>query len=559
MDWPAWRYYAGYYRGRVRSLVGIVLASLASSALILPLILLVQFIFDRVLPQRDFKLLAICATTMFVATLASNLCTLWARRTSLRVTKTVIGEMRNELIAQLYRLSRRFFDEKDRMELHTVIVQDTERLDVMTNSLICDIMPAAAMTVVVSAVLLQLNWPLFLVVLAIAPLVYLANRFLGRRLQRLVSRFRRSFESFSRGVLFVLQALDLTRAHSAEPLEMKRQREFVDDLRQTSAEMAWFDTLYSSIQTTLSLFTTLLVLIVGGIAVANHRMSIGALLAFFVTVRLLNQYVQSALSAAPRIIVGNESLRTLHQLLHVTDFAPYQGVQPIQFTGNVTLDSVSFSYRAGWPVLRDASLRVVAGGTTALIGPNGCGKTTIIALLCGFYRPESGRVLADDVDFDRLDLRALRNGFGLVPQEPFLFPGTIRENIAYGRPGATDDEVIQAATHATAHNFIVQLENGYQTAVGERGGLLSGGQRQRIAIARALLHRPPLLILDEPTNHLDDQSVSVLMSNLVGLSPRPAILLISHNPEIVRHADTVYSVNNGRITASDPRPIGAAT
>jgi len=541
----AWLYYFACYRGKKLRLAATLLASLALSLLSLPLILLVRYIFDTVLPRGDFRALLLCALAMLAASVANSAVAFWLRRSSLDITKKVILDLRAKLVANLFELPTEYFGRHERMALHSTIVQDTERVDVMSNALVAEVLPAVMVGITVAVVLLYVNWLLLLASLAIAPLFFFANRVLQSRLQEQVNRFRHSFEAFSKGVLFVLQAMDLTRMLGAEEFEMERQTRTLRELRDTSTRVAWFDTLYNLTQNGLATLTGLIILVVGGAGVAAHTLTVGALVSFYVTARILNSQAGTVLSDAPKIVLGIESLGSVHRLLTAPEHLPYRGSRKISATGRVALENVSFAYREDRWVLRNVSLEIEPGSTIALIGPNGSGKTSLVALLCGFYRPGSGRVLADGCPYDDLDVRHLRRSFGLVPQDPFLFAGTIRDNIAYGRPDATLAEIREAARCATADAFITELENGYETPVGEDGMLLSGGQRQRIAIARALLGDPRVLILDEPANHLDTDSVTTLIANLRALPQRPALLIVTHDERMLAHADRVCQLGKG--------------
>ena len=183
-----------------------------------------------------------------------------------------------------------------------------------------------------------------------------------------------------------------------------------------------------------------------------------------------------------------------------------------------------------------------------IVGPNGSGKTTIANLVLGFYRPQDGQIFADEHPYDELDIPHLRRQIGVVSQNPIIFPGTILENILYGCAEKQFEQVIHAAKLSTAHEFITNLPDGYQTFVGKNGLLLSGGQRQRIAIARAFLRTPKLLILDEPTNHLDSNAVKQVMENVKSFEGSPTIISISHDMEIARHSDWIYLLQNGKVT-----------
>ena len=276
-------------------------------------------------------------------------------------------------------------------------------------------------------------------------------------------------------------------------------------------------------------------------------------MSYYVGVGLLSSYCKPLLPSIPAITTGNESLTTLVNLLRTADTPPYNGQQRIAFNGRITLESVSFRYKDE-PVLRDVTLAINPATTVVIVGPNGAGKSTVVNLVLGFYRPQEGQLFADEYPFRALDLVHLRRQMGVVMQDPILFPGTIWDNLTYGFPDVSRNEVIQAAQLATAQQFIEQLPLGYDTPVGEDGMLLSGGQRQRLALARALLRKPALLILDEPTNHLDADAIRQLMGNLKEVDSVPAILMISRDIDVVSEAQYVCVLQDGRIGASGGWP-----
>ena len=223
---------------------------------------------------------------------------------------------------------------------------------------------------------------------------------------------------------------------------------------------------------------------------------------------------------------------------------PYRGTRPIAFDGTIAFRDVTFSF-GSHTVLRHVSLDIDRSSNIAIVGPNGAGKTTILHLISGFYRPDGGRLLANGVPYDEIDLRELRRSIGVVMQHLTFFSGTVLENISYGCRDASRNEVIAASKRALADDFVTHLPQGYDTKIGGGGMRLSGGEYQRLAIARALVGRPKLLILDEPTNHLDAESVDRLMDALVNDPHRPALLTITHDPTVVRFADAVYHLEDG--------------
>jgi ABC-type bacteriocin/lantibiotic exporter with double-glycine peptidase domain len=292
------------------------------------------------------------------------------------------------------------------------------------------------------------------------------------------------------------------------------------------------------------------VLIVGGIAVTRGSITLGDLLAFYAVLALLLRQLQSVGGASHEVSIGFESLGRIEAFLAAPAKAPYaSGAERLSFRGGVALEGVTFAY-VDRPVIRDLSLAIDAGDWVAILGPNGVGKSTLVGLAMGLYEPQSGRVLADGVPYERLDMRSFRRQVGVVLQDPILFPGTIRENIAFGRPEASDEEIRAAAVAATADAFVERLPDGYDTRVGDEGVGLSGGQRQRLAVARALLGEPSLLLLDEPTTYLDEAAVTALMAHLSNLPWAPTVVLVTHDPQATRHVQRVIELRDGRI-ASD--------
>lgn len=548
-----WRHYLHFYRASYRSLILSIGASIGQALFVVPITLLVRYAFDHVIPAGDFRGLVLVGLAILGLNLANSGIVLWTRYAMLKITKHVIRAIRSELLERLYTLSRTYYSQADRQQLHASIVQDTERLDIMSNALITQLLPALVISLGLGVVLLLLSWQLFVVMLTVAPFLLIVSRSIGNRFRRKVTAFHRSFETFSKGVLFVLQMIDLTHIQTAEQFEIDRQQANIEDLRQTSRQMAWLATAHVSIQNAVLMIAAILILIVGGMAVANGTMSVGDLLAFYVAVGLLNDYLGMILGSLPPIIDGNESLRTLFQVLNLNDSPPYQGRHAIHFNGKLAFEAIDFSYNDR-ALLKNIHFTIEPQTTIVIAGPNGAGKTTLIHLILGFYRPQHGRLCADDRPYAELDLIQLRRSIGVVMQDPIIFPGTIWENITYGLPDASINVVIQTARLATAHDFIEMLPLGYETLVGENGILLSGGQRQRIAIARALLRRPSFLILDEPTNHLDEAAVNRLITNLKHLDPTPATLLISHDTRLLHNVDNFYVLHDGQLSRSQFQP-----
>jgi ABC-type bacteriocin/lantibiotic exporter with double-glycine peptidase domain len=247
------------------------------------------------------------------------------------------------------------------------------------------------------------------------------------------------------------------------------------------------------------------------------------------------------------LIEGHQALAALSSFAGEDASALYTGTERGAFSGLIELDSVSFSY-GSVPVLRDVSLRLEPESLTAIVGSNGAGKTTVARLILGLYRPESGRILAGGIAYDRLDVAWLRRFIAFAPQDPILFAGTIWENVTYGLAAEDCEEhALWACQAALVDEFVRRLPRGYETAIDDDGGVISGGQRQKIGIARALARRPRLLILDEPTNHLDADSAATLLDRLNSLPGRPAVLVITQDLQFAGALTRRYLLDGGKL------------
>lgn len=531
-----------------RLLAGTLVVSILQAAVLLPVALIVRHVFDTSVPRGDVAGVVWYGAAVMVLYLASSVLALWTRYAVLKITKGAVADLRYRLVERVVSFPKAYFDKTRTSSLHTSIVWDSERFDLMTTALI-QLLPAVMVSLGLSAVLLVLNPLLFLVLVCVVPVLIAVSRLLGRRVRRRTRVWQAALELFSSQTQLALRAITLIKVHAAEPLELARRRRQIGELAEAGRQMAWLQATYALVEGAVAASAGVIVLVVGGAAVARGRMTLGELLSFYAVLALLLRQVNVILSNVPLVMAGDEALRRLNKVLEANEPEPYQGRRPVTFRGTLALDGVSFGY-GDEPILQGVSLRIEPGEHVALVGPNGAGKSTLLSLMLGLYRPQAGRLTADDIPYDDLDLRDLRRQIGVVLQDPVIFPATIRENISYGRADVTDEEIRRAAGWATA-DFFDDLPGGLETDAGDEGGLLSGGQRQRIAIARALFGCPALLVLDEPTTHLDDASVVRLMENLRHLPREPALLVITHDLEVARQADTIHDLRDGRIVATD--------
>jgi ATP-binding cassette subfamily B protein len=523
-----------------------VLLSVVQSVVVVPIALIVRLIFDEAIPKKDIpRLITMCLIILAFYILSGGL-TLWTRFLSLDTTKKAIQRLRDEMVKKIYSLPRSFFSQTDRMELHTRVVQDTLRVDIMSNALVALFLPSLLISIGLMAILIYLNVILFLILIVIVPLLFIFNKLMGRQLKKKVNSYHRFFEVFSKRISLILEAMDLTRIQSWEKQEMAEQKNVHENLRERSCSQAWFNAAYQVIQKTTIVSMGSLILATGGIFIIKTKITLGELVSFFATLGLLRNYLITLSGTIPGIVEGHESLKALHEIMTMPAGLPYQGKQKIRFRGEIAFQGVDFSFDSR-QVLNNISFTLPSHRVTCLQGPNGAGKTTIANLILGFYRPERGQILADGRPYDQLDLVHLRRFFGVVQQDPIVFPGTLYENITYGHSRITKEKLQQVLKWTLCEEFIEKQPQGLSTPITVKGHLLSGGEIQRLSLARALLGDHKLLILDEPSNHLDRDVIRNIVMNIKKMMPCPTLLMISLDQNVARLADSIVVLKNGHI------------
>ena len=543
-----WRFFAVYFRGRSGAIAVCVIAAMSQSLATLPMIPLVRLAVDRALPRGDIGLLVAIGLGLVLLRAAGGAAMVWTHARVMRLKGEVTLRLRRDLLIRLY--ARPHLSHVRALNSHFTahVVIDAERADVMIDSVLGGGLPAALTCAAMGGVLLYLNAWLAAVGAICLPLVWVAGRWAARRIHANVVRYHAAHDAFVRGIRFVVDNFALTRARAAEDAETDRQMHRIERLRSSATHLVVDNLRIGQVQTGLIGLVGVVILIAGGIAVANHAMTIGALMAFLAAAALAGGQVSRLIATLPVVIEGGAALSRLRAQMGETVVAPYAGRRDLAWTGRVALEGVSFAYD-GPPVLRGVSLSLAPGDIVGIVGANGAGKTTILNLILGLYRPGDGRLTADGVAYDALDIRALRRRIGLAPQEPRFFDGSVFDNITYGSPDATQADVEALAERIGAAPFLRRLPGGLDAAIGETGLLLSGGERQRLAILRALVGQPRLLVLDEPTNHLDREAVRAVVGALMSMPDRPAVLVISHDLDAVSGVDRLYRLVDGRLTA----------
>lgn len=457
--------------------------------------------------------------------------------------------IRASLFEKLQRLSLGFYDKRNVGSIMSRMTNDTGALyDVLVDG-IPVLLNQVAMLIGIPAAILLVNWQIGIWVLLPVPLVMLAVRWFRKRMTRVWSRHWHNWSRLSGALNGILQGIRVVKAFHGEDREIGRFERRITSLARTGyeAEASW-SSFFPLVMFVMS-GTSIVVWWIGGRGVLDGTMTLGELTAFIGYVAMLQQplmmlqriidWSSRALTAAERVF---EVMDTPEDVQNAADAVAMPHIE-----GAVRFRDVHFGYDRAREVLHGIDFEVQPGEMIGLVGHSGAGKSTMINLLLRFYDPTQGAIELDGTDLRKVDLADFRRQVGVVLQESYLFPGSIRENIAYGRPEATVEEVLEAAKAANAHDFIVDFPDGYDTYVGERGQRLSGGERQRIAIARAILHSPRVLILDEATASVDTETERMIQEALERLVSGRTVFAIAHRLSTLRNADRLLVIDEGRV------------
>ncbi len=542
------RRYLALYRPHWWKLLLGNLGCLVQSLSLVPVPWIFGRIIDKSLPAHDFHAIVVDCLVILGLYLLYISQAVTARYLNLWVTKQVVFRIRVEAIQKLQQLSIGFFDKEDKGRLHSRVIHDSERVDVMSNFVATVLVVSGVTALTTFAILFSMSPAMTLVVASILPLFWLGQAFFKKRILERHRAWKEQFDGFSARVQEMLQAMRLMRAFATEEREYAVTAGSAASLSDRGVKWVTLIAFYQSLMEGLIGLAQVVVLLGGSWLVLKGRFTLGELVAYFSFLAILFNPVRAILTNMDQYFAGRVALDSLYEILDAHEVEPSRDKgldRPLK--GAVEFESVSFAYDNGTRALREVGMRAEPGQMVALVGPSGSGKSTFANLLLGFYRPQQGVIRFDGAPLAEYSSRCLRGQMGVVAQDNILLSGTLRDNIAYGKWGASDREVELAARLACAHEFISQLEKGYSSEVGDMGVRLSGGQRQRIAIARAILRDPRILILDEATSALDSSSERAVQEGLKNLMKQRTTFVIAHRLGTVRQADLILVFQEGRV------------
>ena len=495
------------------------------------------------LSDLNFIIYAMAAAGLLIGAIS-----LLQRYLTVRVQQEITYNLQTGLFERILRFPFSFFRREQSGYLLSRITEDVNSLQLLFTENITYIVTRSLTLIFGTVILLGLNRRIALIIILALPFYFLLNIFFAERIRRISYSEKEARAEAARDIQEVLAGMEVVKTHQAEERETARVSGMLKTVIERRVRWLMLSAVSVHFSKAIQFLTTILVMWFGAGEILRGKMTVGDYVAFTAYIIALSGAANSLstfhLSLQP-LIASLGRLKALFQILPEPEEKKGQAyIIPAPLRGDIRFRKVTFGYVERRPIIEEADLHIPARSIVALTGPTGSGKTTIANLILRFYRPWSGRIELDGIDINEIDPVWLRERTGVVSQDIFLFNSSIADNIRYGRPSATDEEVFEAAKAARIHDEILSLPEGYETITGERGLQLSGGQRQRISIARAFLRDPRIIIFDEPTSGLDRKTEDLIKSSLINLFSERTVLIISHRDSLLEIAEHVYAVES---------------
>ena len=539
------KYARPYTKSLVFAFVCLTLTSLVN--LLLPLI--VRNMINAVVILKDSQILDGLAWDLFLIIILQAVFAVTHNYVFGFVGHRMTTDFRIEFFSHIQSLSLRFFQERRVGEILSRMNND---ISVIQNALVS--IPVALLRQSITligamAIILYLNWKLTGLILLILPPLMIFARVFGKRLRLFSEKLQDQVAQAVVVLEEVASSIKIVKSFTRENYERERFKKEIETAFERAVDKLKISSFFGPFILGLTFMVSAVLIWYGGYQVMSGVTTPGELAAFFLYALIVAGPIGTFVRLYTQIQEASGAIRRVYEIL---DTAPAidNPENPIfleNITGRIQFENVSFGYRQEFEILHNISFDVRPGQTVALVGPSGAGKSTVIKLLHRFFDASQGSIRLDEHDIRSLDRKSFLNQIALVPQETLLFGGTVKENILYGKLDATDQELEDAAKKANAHDFIVDLENGYETIVGEKGAKLSGGERQRIAIARAILKNPKILVLDEATSSLDNRSEALIQEAVEKLMEGRTTFIVAHRLSTINKADQIIVLEKGRV------------
>jgi ATP-binding cassette subfamily B protein len=493
-------------------------------------------------------LLAACGGVILIYLLSGGLTILY-NYTSVSIGQSMVNDLRADLYGHLQRLSLSFYSRQKVGDLLYRVTADTQAIQTLTMNGFFPILSACGFLAGMFIIMVRLDWQLTILALIVCPVLFIAISLLNGRINSAARSVSQQESEVYSVVQRAMSAMRVIQAFSKEEEEHRKFMKTSGDSMAAKLRLYTLQTLYGGTVHVVIALGTALVLWVGARHVLSGTLTAGELIVFISYLASLYNPIGNLVQTYGLTQGAKVGVKRVFDILDV-DRDIKDGFRAFPSSGSrgeVIFSQLSFQYLPGKPVLKNINLRVEPGKTVAIVGSTGAGKSTLVSFLPRFYDSQTGRVLIDGVDVREFRLKDLRQQIAMVLQPALVFPFTVRENIAYGRPEASLEEVVSAARVARIHDFIEQLPQGYDTVVGEQGANLSEGERLRLTIARGILLNAPILILDEPTSSVDSETEALIMEGLEHLMAGRTTFIIAHRLSTVRQADLIVVLRGGEI------------
>ena len=502
-------------------------------------------IINKYVPSKNLRLIIVWAIVLLVIYLLKYLFNYVVSYYGHVVGVRMQADMRRDLFRHLQRMPFSFYDENKTGSIMSRIVNDLNEVSELAHHGPEDLFLSVLMFIGSFIMLASINLYLTLIVFAAVPFVILFSTLMRGKMMNAFKRSREQIAEVNAGIETAIAGIRVSRAYTARDHENKKfekENRLFEKVRSGALkEMAKFH----SSMTFFTDFLYLVVLVAGGLFFYYRAIDIGEFTAYLLYISMFLNPIRRFISLFQQLQEGMTGFRRFCETMDAAIEEETGKTELKDVRGEIRFEKATFSYVADGSntVIRDLDLDIHEGKTLALVGPSGGGKTTVCNLIPRFYELGSGRITVDGIDIRELTRDSLRKNIGIVSQDVFLFNGTVRENIAYGDLDATDEQIIEAAKKANIHDYVMTLENGYDTNVGERGIKLSGGQKQRISIARVFLKNPSILILDEATSALDNATEMLIQKSLDELSRGRTVIVVAHRLSTVKNADEIVVID----------------
>ena len=549
--------FISYYKPYKGMFILDMLASLLISIIGMGYPILTNTVLNKIVPNEDFvldeklKFIIIFGLCLLACYIIRMLLRYFVQFYGHVIGVKMQADMRRDMFTKLQKLPFSYYDEHETGKIMSRMTNDLMEVSELAhhgpeNLFICGI------TVILSfAYLLSINWIFTLVIFACVPFLVIITLAMRKKMNKAFLETRKSVAQINASLESSITGIRVTKAFTNEQKELEKfevgNENYVKSRSVAYKSMGQF---FSSTTFITDLFNVV-ILVVGGILVIFNEMEMASYVTFVVSINLFITPLTTLINFVEQYQNGVTGFKRFLEIMDATEeVEDKDAIYVEKLRGNIEFKNVSFEYETTKGVLNDVSFKIAEGKTVALVGPSGGGKTTICHLIPNFYKVSAGNIYIDGYDINKLSFRSLRGNIGIVQQDVFLFNGSIKENILYGKENATDEEIFEACKRANIHDYILNLENGYDTQIGERGVKLSGGQKQRLSIARVFLKNPSILILDEATSALDNATEVLIQKSLDELSKGRTTIVVAHRLSTIKNADIIFVVENGKICES---------